>query len=43
MYLNEDDVEDIRNCWRCYGDDKVLAALLNAKFLPEITMYLAMP
>ena len=34
-------VSDIRNCRRYYGDDKVRAALLNAKFLPEITMYLA--
>lgn len=35
------DVEDIRNCRRYYGDEKVREALLNAKFLPEITMYLA--
>ncbi|MEO5581210.1 MAG: hypothetical protein ABIR66_00845 [Saprospiraceae bacterium] len=35
------DVEDIRNCRRYYGDDKVREAVLNAKFLPEITMYLA--
>lgn len=35
------DVQDIRNCRRYYGDEKVTAALLNAKFLPEITMYLA--
>ena len=35
------DVEDIRNCRRYYGDEKVTKALLNAKFLPEITMYLA--
>ncbi len=35
------DVEDIRNCRRYYGDEKVTEALLNAKFLPEITMYLA--
>jgi nicotinamide mononucleotide adenylyltransferase len=35
------DVEDIRNCRRYYGDEKVAQALLNAKFLPEITMYLA--
>ncbi|MCU0338859.1 MAG: hypothetical protein MUE30_03170 [Spirosomaceae bacterium] len=35
------DVEDIRNCRRYYGDEKVTQALLNAKFLPEYTMYLA--
>ncbi len=35
------DVEDIRNCRQYYGDEKVTEALLNAKFLPEITMYLA--
>lgn len=35
------DVPDIRNCRRYYGDEKVAEALLNAKFLPEITMYLA--
>jgi hypothetical protein len=35
------DVEDIRNCRRYYGDKKIRTALLNAKFLPEITMYLA--
>jgi len=35
------DVQDIRNCRRYYGDDKVRDILLNAKFLPEVTMYLA--
>ncbi len=35
------DMEDIRNCRRYYGDEKVTEALLNAKFLPKITMYLA--
>lgn len=35
------DVEDIRNCRRYYGDEKVAQALLNAKFLPETRMYLA--
>jgi hypothetical protein len=35
------DVDDIRNCRRYYGDKKVTEALLNAKFLPEHTMYLA--
>ena len=35
------DVEDIRNCPRYYADEKVTTALLNAKFLPEHTMYLA--
>lgn len=35
------DVEDIRNCRRYYGDEKVAEALLNAKFLPLHTTYLA--
>jgi hypothetical protein len=35
------DVEDIRNCRHYYGEEKVAQALLNAKFLPETTMYLA--
>ncbi|MDE3183450.1 MAG: hypothetical protein KGM16_08530 [Bacteroidota bacterium] len=35
------DVEDIRNCRRYYGDEKVAKVLLNAKFLPETRMYLA--
>lgn len=35
------DVPDIRNCRRYYGDEKVTAVLLNAKFLPEHRMYLA--
>ena len=35
------DVDDIRNCRRYYGDEKVTEALLNAKFLSEHTMYLA--
>jgi hypothetical protein len=35
------DVDDIRNCRRYYGHEKVTEALLNAKFLPEHTMYLA--
>lgn len=35
------DVDDIRNCRRYYGDDRVARALLNAKFLPEVTLYLA--
>jgi hypothetical protein len=35
------DVQDIRNCRRYYGDEKVTEALLNAKFLPKHTMYLA--
>ena len=35
------DVPDIRNCRRYYGDEKITDALLNAKFLPEHTMYLA--
>jgi hypothetical protein len=35
------DIDDIRNCRRYYGDEKVADALLNAKFLPETRMYLA--
>ena len=35
------DVEDIRNCRRYYGDEKITQVLLNAKFLTEHTMYLA--
>jgi hypothetical protein len=34
------DVKNIRNCRCYYGDEKVAQALLNAKFLPETTMYL---
>lgn len=35
------DVEDIRQCRRFYGDEKITAVLLNAKYLPEKRMYLA--
>ena len=35
------DVEDIRNCRRYYGDEKVSVALLNARFLSLPTTYLA--
>ncbi|HMQ76439.1 MAG TPA: hypothetical protein PKE21_11465 [Flavobacteriales bacterium] len=35
------DVEDIRNCRRYYGDEKVREVVLNAKFLPEQRMHLA--
>jgi hypothetical protein len=35
------DVEDIRQCRRYYGDEKVADALLNVKFLMEHRMYLA--
>lgn len=35
------DVEDIRQCRRYYGDEKVTQALLNAKFLPEHILHLA--
>ena len=35
------DVEDIRQCRRYYGDEKVSDALLNTRFLPEHTMYFA--
>lgn len=35
------DVEDIRQCRRYYGDEKVTEALLKAKFLPLHRTYLA--
>jgi hypothetical protein len=35
------DVQDIRNCRRYYGDEKVKHALLNSKFLMLHTLYLA--
>ena len=35
------DVEDIRQCRRYYGDEKVTTALLNAKYLPLSTIYFA--
>ena len=35
------DVDDIRQCRRYYGDEKVKAALLNVKFLPLHIIYLA--
>jgi hypothetical protein len=35
------DVEDIRQCRRYYGDERVTTALLNAKFLPEHRTHLA--
>lgn len=35
------DVEDIRNCRRYYGDEKIKSVLLAAKFLPEHRLHLA--
>jgi hypothetical protein len=35
------DVEDIRQCRRYYGDERVTRALLNARFLPLHTIYFA--
>ena len=35
------DVQDIRNCRRYYGDEKITEVLLNAKFLPLTSLYLA--
>lgn len=35
------DVEDIRQCRRYYGDEKVTEVLLNAKYLPEHRIHLA--
>lgn len=35
------DVEDIRQCRRYYGDEKVKEVLLNARYLPLDKLYLA--
>jgi hypothetical protein len=35
------DVEDIRQCRRYYGDEKISKSLLNAKYLPLETIYFA--
>lgn len=35
------DVEDIRQCRRFYGDEKVSEVLLNVKYLPERRLHLA--
>ncbi|MGI8580818.1 MAG: DUF6922 domain-containing protein [Chitinophagaceae bacterium] len=35
------DVEDIRQCRRYYGDEKVTDVLLKAKYLPERRLHLA--
>ena len=35
------DVEDVRNCRRYYGDERVRQVLLNAKYLPERRSHLA--
>lgn len=35
------DVEDIRNCRRYYGDEKISEVLLSAKWLSLQTIYLA--
>jgi len=35
------DVDDIRQCRRYYGDEKVTSALLNAKYLPLHTIHFA--
>jgi hypothetical protein len=35
------DVDDIRQCRRYYGDEKITVALLNAKYLPERRLHLA--
>ena len=35
------DVDDIRQCRRYYGDEKVTVVLLNAKYLPLRSIYLA--
>jgi hypothetical protein len=35
------DVEDIRNCRRYYGDERIREVLLNTRFLPEQRIHLA--
>jgi len=35
------DVDDIRQCRRYYGDEKITEVLLNVRFLPEHSMHLA--
>lgn len=35
------DVEDIRQCRRYYGDEKIAEILLTAKYLPERRLHLA--
>jgi hypothetical protein len=35
------DVEDIRQCRKYYGDEKITSVLLNAKYLPKRRLYLA--
>ncbi|MFP5042134.1 hypothetical protein [Parasediminibacterium sp. JCM 36343] len=35
------DVDDIRNCRRYYGDERVRQALTNAKWMPKESVYLA--
>jgi hypothetical protein len=35
------DVEDIRQCRRYYGDEKITDVLLNTRFLPEHRIHLA--
>lgn len=35
------DVDDIRQCRRYYGDERVTVVLLNTKYLPERRLHLA--
>lgn len=35
------DVEDIRQCRRYYGDEKIREVLLSAKYIPERRLHLA--
>ncbi len=35
------DVDDIRQCRRYYGDERITVVLLNAKYLPERRLHLA--
>ncbi len=39
--INRGDVEDIRQCRRYYGEEKVRSVLLNAKFIANHRLHLA--
>ena len=39
--IERGDVEDIRQCRRFYGDEKITNILLNINYLPENKIYLA--
>jgi len=39
--FNRGDVDDIRQCRRYYGDEKIKEALLNSKYISNYRLYLA--